>query len=85
MLFYKKNDSFNSFLSFHSLIFHRKILRRGWGEGGGATKTHVNWWSTCRINRNEQGGGWLSKIRSFKQTHFLNDPKVFSLQLRSIC
>ena len=34
----------------------------------------------CKMNRGEQGGG----SKSFERTYFLNDPKVFLLQLRSI-
>ena len=61
---YKKN---NSFLSFHSSIFHSKIHKH----------------PACKMNRDEHGESRL-KIRSFEWTYFLNDPKVFLLQLRSI-
>ena len=37
-----------------------------------------------KMNRDEQGESRF-KIRSFERTYFLNDPKVFFLQLRSIC
>ena len=37
----------------------------------------------CKMNRDEQGESRL-KIRSFEWTFFLNDLKVFLLQLRSI-
>ena len=57
----------NSFLSFHSSIFHSKIHKH----------------PACKMNRDEHGESRL-KIRSFEWTYFLNDPKVFLLQLRSI-
>ena len=37
----------------------------------------------CKMNRDEHGESRL-KIRSFERTYFLNDPKVFLLQLGSI-
>ena len=33
---------------------------------------------TYKMNRDEQGGGNISEIRSFEWTYFLNDPKVFA-------
>ena len=75
--------------SFHSLIFHSKIYKhpwtffeRGWGnsslkptyvEGEGGEEVH-----TYKMNRDRQGWGSRSKIRSFEWTYFLNDPKVFA-------
>ena len=38
--------------------------------------------TTCKMNRDKHGDSRL-KIRSFEWTYFLNDPKVFLLQLRS--
>ena len=37
----------------------------------------------CKMNRDEQGRSRL-KIRSLEWTYFLNDPKIFLLQLRFI-
>ena len=37
----------------------------------------------CKMNRDEQRGSRL-KNRNFEITYFLNDPKVFLVQLRSI-
>ena len=57
----------NSFLPFHSSIFHLKIHKH----------------PACKMNRDEHGKSRL-KIGSFEWTNFLNDPEVFSLQLRSV-
>ena len=51
-------------------------LKRKYVEGAGRF--------ICKMNKDEQGGS-RSKIRSFEWTYFLNDPKVFSLELKSIC
>ena len=37
----------------------------------------------CKMNRDEQGGAG-QKFEVFSEHNFLNDPKVFLLQLRSI-
>ena len=63
MLSLQKN---NSFLPFHSSIFHSKIHKH----------------PACKMNRDEQLRSW-SKLEALSE-HFLNDPKVFLLQLRPI-
>ena len=54
------------------LPFHTSIFH---------SKMHKH--SACQINRDEHGEKRL-KIESFEGTYFLNDPKVFLLQLRSV-
>ena len=71
----------NSFLSFHSSIFHSKIhkhcgncFERG-GGGNSLKETYVDMVHVKEIETiNGRGRGRGSKIGSFGQTYFLNDP-----------
>ena len=62
----------NYFLSFHSLIFHSKVNKypgtffgRGWSNSLKQTFVEKGEWVTCKMNRDEQGGGALRLVETF--------------------
>ena len=76
---------FNSQFFIQEFISIAQLFLRGeWDNSLKRTYVERGAGVTCKTNRDEQGGRG-PKIRRFERMmYFLNDPKVFSLQLRSM-